>query len=89
MTRSELREAVARALVHLMPGVAPFEEQYPSVQKKARGEAEKILAVVREALREPSEAMINGALDRPQHKPGDMYGGIWRAMLAASPLGDE
>jgi hypothetical protein len=85
MTPEELREKVARAIAchHEEAGCVgtfPCGALCSCVQ-----DAEAALAVVREAMREPSREMVIAALDRPA-SDDLMYYGVWTAMLAASPL---
>lgn len=72
--REELREAVARALV----------TEYTRDQRRHPTDRD------REALREPTPAMCSAANLRPLNSEGFYKEwNPWRAMLAASPLGDK
>ena len=78
MTPEELREAVAREMPEVL---GPTHRLIL---------ADAALAAVREALREPTREMhmgaqsTTGAIITRKHSAE-----IWRAMLAASPLGDK
>jgi erythromycin esterase-like protein len=82
MSPAELRKAVARAIVtaYGFPNEAPHEADFLA--------ADAALAVVREAMRDPTQAMLQSCLDR-NGSDDDLYTQIWRAMLAASPLGGD
>jgi hypothetical protein len=93
MTHDELREKVARAI--LLSGGWSADEiddpiSGPSLIACALPTADAALAAVREALREPSEAMaLQGWLHLPRLHPSwstEAMKGAYRAMLAASPL---
>lgn len=101
MTREELREKVARAIL-LSSGWAADEIDDPisgpSLIESALPAADAALAAVREALREPSDGMIHQGAASHDH-PSVYMGGpsmngrnkadrMWRAMLAASPLAE-
>ena len=82
-----LREAVAetlrlRAYGPNGPAVA-FREAGEPHRREWLARADAVLLVVREALREPTEAMA----DAPPEFPSYWCERIWRAMLAASALG--
>lgn len=81
MTPEELREAAAQAIAP--PGRWPFMDEEDRAYYRAR--AGDALRVVREALREPSDGMWEAG--RSQLLAGEGVLKIWRAMLAASPLG--
>jgi hypothetical protein len=74
MTPDELREAVARAIEDADQTLRPLPEWRLAV-------ADAALAVVREALREPTHKMLTASYF------GDNAQEMWVAMLAASPLG--
>jgi hypothetical protein len=86
MTPAELREKVARAIESADQTLRPLPEWRLAM-------ADAALAVVREAMREPTPEMLKAA-----HREEDLcaihnYGGsprvedTWAIMLAASPLG--
>ena len=82
MTPDELREAVARAMPEVL---GPTHRLIL---------ADAALAVVREALRKPTKAMLRAAAEdedgwRRMPYPEVRHALHWRAMLAASPLGDK
>lgn len=88
-----LREAMARAIYESdhkgLRNVwhwdnAGLDIEHPGVREAYLKRADAALAVVREALREPSEAMIFAGEDVPKPR---LFSPVWRAMLAASPLG--
>jgi hypothetical protein len=87
MTPEELREKVARAMFARSPLYSglQWEAVNPLTRDMWLGDADAALAVVREAMREPSREMVIAALDRPA-SDDLMYYGVWTAMLAASPL---
>lgn len=96
MTPAELREGVARAIREAL------RADGSCVRSDICGDASCVccleagdaaLAVVREAMREPDLEMIMEAPRRvgTAHRESGaetLYHGIWRAMFAASPLGD-
>lgn len=90
MTPDKLREAVARAI-----SASHFKwerDVEPEVWDVHRHMADAALRVVREALREPSEAMLTAGLSPLWNMSGSEPQGedateTWRAMLAASALG--
>lgn len=90
MTAEELVDAVAGAMFEAATGAgyAPFNAQPPATQASFRAMARAALRVVREAMREPDEAMraacraTTGAIITRKHCDE-----MWQGMLAASPLG--
>lgn len=98
MTREELREAVARAMLNRSPlySTMTWDGVDEITREMWRGDADAALAVVREAMREPSAGMVHAARwSRPfREDEGDdesldrNSAGTWAAMLAASPLAE-
>jgi hypothetical protein len=94
----DLVEKVARAIwktrEEMFPGYQrlSWEETIEIARKAATADALAALRVVREALAEPDGAMMD-AWENYQHPPhhenraATKQAAIWRAMLAASPLG--
>ncbi len=76
MTHADLREAVAQAVSAFLHGPEKYEV------------AEAALAVVAEAMREPSVAMNEAAYGQ-SNLNYDAVADVWRAMLAASPLAEN
>ena len=97
MTPDELREAVALAMREHWRNQCDIRTRSLNWSDISAGDqagwlsqADAALAVVREALRETTREMhmgaqsTTGAIITRKHSAE-----IWRAMLAASPLGDE
>jgi hypothetical protein len=89
-----LRQAVARAIYEFdhkgMRNVwhwdnAGLDIEHPGVRDAYLRRADAALAAVREALREPSEAML--AAGYAARSDDALTEEIWRAMFAASALG--
>jgi hypothetical protein len=87
MTEDELIEKMARAAEPAAHG--PSWELAKEAQRRA-------LAAVREALQEPTDAMIDAgdaalftAGDGDGDLPASYIGPVWKAMLYASPLTGE
>lgn len=106
MAPDELREAVALAMREHWRNQCDIRTRSLNWSDISAGDqaawlsqADAALAVVREALREPSEAMVHqgGAssdhpsvfMGGPSHNGKTKAERIWRAMLAASPMGDK
>lgn len=88
MTSEELRARVARAI-----GAALLDDAPHFDWQVYLGEADAALAVIREAMREPSEEMMDAweNLKHPPHHENRLatkQANIYRAMLAASPLAE-
>ena len=91
LEREALREAVARAICSaqgtdpdaVLTGTDPDEGGAMAwvAWLDYLPEADAALRAVREALREPSEAMMPGGSD------GALYRAVWRDMFPRSPLG--
>jgi hypothetical protein len=86
---SDLAEKVARAMwdyrtrtaCALSIGLLPWNQETDALREDVRAEARAALRVVRDALAEPDDGMIcEGELCVSEAR-------VWRAMLAASPLG--
>lgn len=97
MTPEELREKVARALFRSavddgghINGFLPYNQQPEATQRHYECLADAAISVVREAMREPSDAMERAAaMDIYRHQDGLAWedaATCYRAMLAASPL---
>ena len=87
----ELEEKVARAISPFWfteDGSPPIINNYPDqhlhYQEKARVAARAALAVVREEMAEPSEEMLFAA-DWLENGTRE----AWKAMLSASPIGEQ
>lgn len=82
-----LVEKVARAIWATredgFPGLVrqSWEDATQLARDSTMADARAALAVVFDALRDPTPAMIQAAVDRP-HTEGLIYAAIWRAMLA-------
>ena len=93
MTAEELVEAVARAMKADADGRDDWDTTPDEALKIAwLSSARAALRVVREAMEEPDSAMLDGAMaayranaKEPRIRP--TMPEIWRAMLAASPIG--
>ncbi len=91
----DLREAVARAIYESRngPGCKPWARLPTAHKVPYLIDADAALAAVRAALREPSAEMVVAPTKRvgtALYERGEetMYHGVWRSMLAASPLAD-
>jgi hypothetical protein len=89
MSLDELREKVARAMAPTLYG----GEEYRLTRADLR-RADAALAVVREAMREPTMAMLRavGETDDKAFAGGNAHGAdfewLWAVALAASPLAE-
>jgi hypothetical protein len=87
MTENELIEKMARAAEPAAHG--PSWELAKEAQRRA-------LAAIREALQEPTDAMIDAgdaalfnAVKKWHPSPASYFKPVWKAMLSASPLKGE
>lgn len=100
MTPEELREKVARALFRSavddgghINGFLPYNQQPEATQRHYECLADAAISVVREAMREPSEEMMDAweKLKHPPHHENRLatkQANIYRAMLPHSPLAE-
>lgn len=96
MTPKELREAVARAIC-AASDCEPWDDATALLKRCLLAEADAALAVVREAMREPSDQMVDAGEACDQ--PAATYSGYaieyatcerhWAAMYGASPLAED
>lgn len=90
MTPAELREGVARAIREAMRADGSCVRGDICTDASCAcclEAADAALAAVRDATRKPSPEMLDACLTR-DGSDADLYTQIWRAMFAASPLGD-
>jgi len=87
-----LREKVARAIWKARRPPYPFEAVSGDELIDLMTEADAALAVVREALREPTHEMLEAGHGELPCTPGGVTlqcaGHVWLAQLAASPLAE-
>ena len=84
--RQELIETVAQKMQAKWSGHINWDSLHGQLKNDYMDIAEVAVDAIRAALQEPTEGMIIAADNIPQG-----YGKtwIWRAMLAASPLGEQ
>ena len=90
----ELEEKVARAIMMVGGGCDVLDWQSEERENwhvaMALTRARAALAVVSEAMAEPTPAMLNaGYAAYWKHSPGEGLAEVFAAMLSASPLGEQ
>ena len=98
MTEHELVEKMARAIYDILEGSVANQDYTRQLRQweRAQDMARAALSVIREALKEPSEEIADAIVEAAQiydewgvdkfvANPKDVY----RAMIAASPIGEK
>lgn len=95
MTYDELVEKVARAMKPTTSSIVDRlieigADRLEAIQLLPLQEAMVAIATIREALMEPTEKMRSAAEEADWEADYDItFADCWRAMLAASPLGEQ
>lgn len=88
--RAESEDAGAPASIPAGRTLEAFREQREDTKARWHKFARAALAVVREAMAEPTPKMLNaGYAAYWKHSPGEGLAEVFAAMLSASPLGEQ